>query len=101
MYSATDYLGNILIFGECGRNAREAARVFPNIFRTELTLITESDDKDARDRSSSNQIERSVVARTVENEEAILNAVEDGTRSIEEIARSLCISCSTVQSFEK
>jgi hypothetical protein len=34
-----------------------------------------------------------MIARTVENEQAILNAVEEGdTRSIEEIARLLGIS---------
>jgi hypothetical protein len=32
MNSATDYLEMIIIFGECGRNAREAARVFPKVF---------------------------------------------------------------------
>jgi hypothetical protein len=32
MYSATDYLEMIIIFGECGRNAREAARVFSECF---------------------------------------------------------------------
>jgi hypothetical protein len=38
-----------------------------------------------------------MIARTVENEEAILNAVEeDGTRSIGEITRPLGISSSTV-----
>jgi predicted transcriptional regulator len=43
-----------------------------------------------------------MIAGTVENEEAILNAVEeDGTRSIGEIARPLGISSSTVYSFEK
>jgi DNA-binding Lrp family transcriptional regulator len=43
-----------------------------------------------------------MIAGTVKNEEAILNAVEeDGTRSIGEIARPLGICSSTVYSFEK
>jgi hypothetical protein len=32
MYSAADYLEMIIIFGECERNAREAARVFEGRF---------------------------------------------------------------------
>jgi hypothetical protein len=32
MYSAADYLEMIIIFGECERNAREAARVFEERF---------------------------------------------------------------------
>jgi hypothetical protein len=44
-----------------------------------------------------------MIPRTVENEEVILNAVEDGTRSNGEIVRPLGISSSTygIQSFEK
>jgi hypothetical protein len=33
MYSAADYLEMIIIFGECERNAREAARVFEERFQ--------------------------------------------------------------------
>jgi hypothetical protein len=32
MYSAADYLEMIIIFGECERNVREAARVFEERF---------------------------------------------------------------------
>jgi hypothetical protein len=32
MYSAADYLEMIIIFGECERNARKAARVFEERF---------------------------------------------------------------------
>jgi hypothetical protein len=32
MYSAADYLEMIIIFGECERNAREAARAFEERF---------------------------------------------------------------------
>jgi DNA-binding Lrp family transcriptional regulator len=45
-----------------------------------------------------------MTARTVENEEAILNTVEeDGTRSLAEIARPLGITSSSVYlpTFEK
>jgi hypothetical protein len=39
MYSASDYLEMIIIFGECERNAREAARVFEERFPEEMTII--------------------------------------------------------------
>jgi hypothetical protein len=32
MYSAADYVEMLIIFGECGRNAREAARIFSDRF---------------------------------------------------------------------
>jgi hypothetical protein len=40
MYSAADYVEMLIIFGECGRNAREAARIFSDLFLTDLLLIT-------------------------------------------------------------
>jgi hypothetical protein len=74
---STDYLEMIIIFGEC--NARDAARVFSERFpkRNHPDHNAESDGKDARDRSSST---KSTIARTVENEETILNAVEEDGR---------------------
>jgi hypothetical protein len=42
-YLATDYLEMIIIFGECGRNAREAAKVFserfPNRYHPDQKVI--------------------------------------------------------------
>jgi hypothetical protein len=43
MYSATDYVEMLLIYGECGRNARAAARIyaqrFPNTNHTNHKVI--------------------------------------------------------------
>jgi hypothetical protein len=95
----------IIIFGECGRNARKAARVFferfPNrnhpdhkvILRT-MARMQETGQVLPNRKDCGGPL---MIARTVENEEAILNVVEeDDTGSIGEIARPLGISSSTV-----
>jgi hypothetical protein len=105
-FSAADYLEMIIIFGECGRNVTEAARVLsecfpdrnhpdhkvtlPAIARTHETGQVLPNRKESGNR-------RPMTARTVENEEAILNTVEeDGIRSLAEIARPLGTSSSSV-----
>jgi hypothetical protein len=72
MYSAKNYVEMLIIYGECGRNAREPARVYAQRFpnrnhpghKTILSVIARTVETD--------QILMTV--RTVENEEAILDA---------------------------
>lgn len=105
MYAATDYVEMIIIYGECGRNARETARVFAERFpdrnrpdhKVVLRAIARTQETGQvapmRDEAGG----RPRNARTLENEEAILNAFEeDGTRSIREVAGQLDINRSLV-----
>jgi DNA-binding NarL/FixJ family response regulator len=89
MYSAADYVEILLIHGECGRNARAAARMYHKVIlstvaRTIKTghILPNRKETDGAPRT----------ARTVENEEAILDAFEEGTESIREVAQELNIS---------
>ncbi|KAJ3629816.1 hypothetical protein MTP99_014183 [Tenebrio molitor] len=96
--SATDYVEMLIIYGKCGRSAREAARVyaqrFPNrnnpdhktilCYRTILPNSKEIGDATRR------------PVRTVENEESILDAFEDGIESIREVAWELNISKTSI-----
>jgi hypothetical protein len=98
MYSAADYVEMLIIFGECGRNAREAARIFSDRFpdrhspdhKTILRVLAKAQET-GKVLPNRNEIGGSArTARTLANEEAILNIVEeDGTRSIREIAQEL------------
>jgi hypothetical protein len=75
----------LIIYGECGRNGREAVRVyvqrFPNMnhpdHKTILSVIIRTVKTD--------QIPMPGLA--VEDEEAILDAFEEGTESIREVAQ--------------
>lgn len=106
MYSAAEYLEMIIIFGECGRNATEAARVYAERFPDR----THPDNKVilraiARTQETGQVLPNRkecggppMTARTVETEEAILDAIEeDGTRSLSEIARQVGISRSSIR----
>jgi transposase len=106
MYSAADYVEMlIIIFEECGRNAREAARIFSDRFpdrpfpnhKTILRVLARAQET-GKVLPNRNEIGGSArTARTLANEEAILNIVEeDGTRSIREIAQELDISSRSV-----
>jgi hypothetical protein len=106
MYSAADYVEMlIIIFEECGRNAREAARIFSDLFpdrpspdhKTILRVLARAQET-GKVLPNRNEIGGSARnARTLANEEAILNIVEeDGTRSIREIAQELDISSRSV-----
>jgi hypothetical protein len=110
MYSAADYVEMLIIFGECGRNAREAARVFSDRFpdrpspdhKTILRVLARAQEtgKVLLNRYEIGGGAR--TARTLANEEAILNIVEeDGTRSIREIAqiRTSCFEGEQISSF--
>jgi hypothetical protein len=98
MYSAADYVEMLIIFGECGRNAREAARIFSDRFpdrpspdhKTILRVLARAQET-GKVLPNLNEIGGGArTARTLANEEAILNIVEeDGTRSIREIAQKL------------
>jgi hypothetical protein len=105
MYSAADYVEMLIIFGECGRNAREAARIFSGRFpdrpspdyKTILRVRARSQET-GKVLPNRNEIGGGArTARTLANEEAILNIVEeDGTRSIREIAQEVDISSRSV-----
>jgi AraC-like DNA-binding protein len=101
MYSAADYVEMLIIFGECGRNAKEAARIFSERFpdrpspdhKTILRVLARAQEtgKVLPNRNEIGGGARS--ARTL----AILNIVEeDGTRSIREIAQEVDISSRSV-----
>jgi hypothetical protein len=80
----------LIIYGECGRNAREATRVYAQRFpngnhpdhKTILSVIARTVETD----------QVLMTVRTVENEEAILDAFEEGTESIREVDQELNIS---------
>jgi AraC-like DNA-binding protein len=105
MYSAADYVEMLIIFGECGRNAREAARIFSDGFpdrpspdhKTILRVLARAQET-GKVLPNRNEIGGGArTARTLANEEAILNIVEeDGTRSIREIAQEVDISSRSV-----
>lgn len=109
MFSLDDYTEMIIIYGECGRNARETARVFSQRFpdrpldsKVILRTITRT-----RETGQVVPLRKGIGGapkriRTVENEEAVLNAFEENSRkSIREVARELDISRSTVQRVMK
>jgi hypothetical protein len=83
----------LIIFGECGRNAREAATVFSDRFPHHKTILKVLARAQETGQVLPNWNEIGVGARskrTLDNEEAILNIVEeDGTRSIREIAQEI------------
>jgi hypothetical protein len=105
MYSAADYVEMLIIFGECGRNVREAARIFSDRFpdrpspdhKTILRVLARAQET-GKVLPNRNEIGGGArTARTLANEEAILNIVEeDGTRSIREIAQEVDISSRSV-----
>jgi hypothetical protein len=74
----------LLIYGECGRNAREEARVYAQRFfnrnhldhKTILNVVARTVEKD--------QIPMTI--HTVENKQAILDAFEESTETIREVA---------------
>jgi predicted transcriptional regulator len=87
----------LIIFGECGRNAREAARpTFPD-HKTILRVLAGAQET-GKVLPNRNEIGGGArTARTLANEEAIQNIVEeDGTRSIREIAQEVDISSRSV-----
>jgi hypothetical protein len=104
MYSAVDYVEMLLIYGECGRNARAAARMyaqrFPNRNHLNHKVILSTVARTIEtghilpNRKETGGAPRTV--RTVENEEAILDAIEEGTESIREVAQELNISKTSV-----
>jgi hypothetical protein len=74
MYSAADYVEMlIIIFGECCRNAKEAARVSSDRFP----------DRPSPDHKTILRVlARAQETRTFANEEAILNIVEEAAQEI-------------------
>jgi hypothetical protein len=102
---SADYVEMLIIFGECGRNAREAARIFSDRFpdrpspdhKTILRVLARAQET-GKVLPNRNEIGGGArTARTLANEEAILNIVEeDGTRSIREIAQEVDISSRSV-----
>jgi hypothetical protein len=89
MYSAADYVEILIIYGKCEGNAKETARGYAQRFpnrnhpdhKTILSVIARTVETD--------QIPMTV--RTVENEYAILDAFEEGTESIKDVAQELNI----------
>jgi hypothetical protein len=84
MYSAADYVDMLIIFGECERNAREAARIFSDRFpdlpshdhKTILRVLARAQET-GKVLPKRNEIGGGArTARTLANEEAILNIVE-------------------------
>jgi hypothetical protein len=85
MYSAADYVEMlIIIFGECGQNAREAARMFSDRFPDrpspdhKIILRVLARARETRKLlPNRNEIAGGArTAQTLANEEAILNIVE-------------------------
>jgi hypothetical protein len=75
MYSAADYVEMLIIFGEYGRNAREAARIFsdrfsdrPSDHKTILRVLARAQETR---KVLPNRNEIGGGARTLANEEAI------------------------------
>jgi hypothetical protein len=95
----------LIIFGECGRNAREAARILSDSFpdrpspdhKTILRVLARVQET-GKVLPNRNEIGGGArTAWTLANEEAILNIVEEnGTRSIGEIAQEVDISSRSV-----
>jgi AraC-like DNA-binding protein len=100
MYSAADYVEMLIIFGEY---AREAARIFSDRFsdrpdhKTILRVLARAQET-RKVLPNRNEIGGGArTARTLANEEAILNIVEeDRTWSIREIAQEVDISSRSV-----
>jgi hypothetical protein len=109
MYSAADYVEMLIIFGECGRNTREAARIFSDRFpdppfpdhKTILRVLARAQETRKLLPNRNETAGGARTARTLANEEAILNIVEeDGIRSIRKIAQEVDISSRSVLRFE-
>ncbi|KAJ3631727.1 hypothetical protein MTP99_012838 [Tenebrio molitor] len=100
MYSAAYYVEMLIIFGERGRDAREAARILTDRFpdRPSILRVLARAQETGKVLPNRNEIAGgALTARTLANEEAILNIVEeDGTRSIREIAQEVDISSRSV-----
>jgi hypothetical protein len=94
-HHVADYVEMLIIYGECGRNAREATRVYAQRFpnrndpghKTILSVIarTVETGQISPNRKEIGGAPRTV--RTIGNEEAILDAFEEGTESISEVAQ--------------
>jgi hypothetical protein len=105
LQNSADYVEMLIIFGECGRNARVAARIFSDRFperpspdhKTILRVLARAQET-RKFLPNGNEIAGGArTARTLANEEAILNIVEeDGTRSIREIVQEVDISSRSV-----
>jgi hypothetical protein len=105
LQNSADYVEMLIIFGECGRKAREAARIFSDRFpdrpspdhKTILRVLA-SAQVTGKVLPNRNEIGGGArTARTLANEGAILNIVEeDGTMSIREIAQEVDISSRSV-----
>jgi hypothetical protein len=89
MYSAADYVEMLIIFGECGRNAREAERILSDSFpdrpspdhKTILRVLARAQET-GKVLPNRNEIGGGArTAWTLANEEAILNIVEEQTLS--------------------
>ncbi|KAJ3634730.1 hypothetical protein MTP99_007676 [Tenebrio molitor] len=101
MYSAADYVEML--------NAREAARIFSDRFpdrpspdhKIILRVLARAQETRKLLPNRNETAGGARTARTLANEEAILNIVEeDGTRSIREIAQEVDISSRSVLRFE-
>jgi hypothetical protein len=89
MYSAADYVEMLIIFGECGRNVREAERILSDSFpdrpspdhKTILRVLARAQET-GKVLPNRNEIGGGArTAWTLANEEAILNIVEEQTLS--------------------
>ncbi|KAL1490093.1 hypothetical protein ABEB36_012835 [Hypothenemus hampei] len=86
MYTAAEYTEMIILFGECGRNAREAARVYGERFpkrlrypdhKTILHVLARSREIGALIPNRLEAGGASRVARALEVEEFILDTFEE------------------------
>lgn len=104
-YSAIEYRDMLIIYGECGQNARRAAREYNDRFPERrpigygviLRLLYRAGETGrlVTDRRLNVIVERR--ARTVHNEEVILRMVNDHPEmSVREVSREVAISRSTV-----
>jgi hypothetical protein len=109
MYSAADYVEMLtIICGKCWRNAREAARVFsdgfpdrPSLDHKTILRVFAGAQETGKVLPNRDEIGGGArTARTLANEEAILNIVEeDGTRSTRQNTQDLDISSRSVHPF--
>jgi hypothetical protein len=109
MYSAGNYVEMLIIYGKCGRNARETARVyaqgFPNRnhpdYKTIVSVIARTVETGQILPNRKKIGGAPSTVRTVENEETILDAFEKGTESIREVAQKLNISKTSIHRVMK
>lgn len=111
MYAAAEYIEMIMIYGECGRSAREAATVYRERFpnrnqypdhKTILNAIVRGRETGqvTPNRSEIGGPTRNV--RTVENEEIVLNMFQENTTiSQRVVSRQMAMSRSSVQRILK